>query len=214
MGQDLFDELVEAHVDLILVGHDHVYERSKQLRVSSSCESVNSTNQFEPSCVAASGTQGVYAKGEGTIVVVQGVGGRSFDNVAIDGSNQAMGYFDAVMGANANTQGRLSGFGSVFYEVTANSIGAKTDFCPPDSTGTDGRCTSNPGAVFADQFAISTGTGLEPMSYTRASGILPDAPPASSASSFPQDPNQNGLDQPGIPLSRDEEPPLRVWTAR
>ncbi len=214
MGQDLFDELVEAHVDLILVGHDHVYERSKQLRVSSSCESVNSTNQFEPSCVAASGTQGVYAKGEGTIVVVQGVGGRSFDNVAIDGSNQAMGYFDAVMGANANTQGRLSGFGSVFYEVTADSIGAKTDFCPPDSTGTDGRCTSNPGAVFADQFAISTGTGLEPMSYTRASGILPDAPPASSASSFPQDPNQNGLDQPGIPLSRDEEPPLRVWTAR
>jgi len=148
MGQDLFDELVEAHVDLILVGHDHVYERSKQLRVSSSCESVNSTNQFEPSCVAASGTQGVYAKGEGTIVVVQGVGGRSFDNVAIDGSNQAMGYFDAVMGANANTQGRLSGFGSVFYEVTADSIGAKTDFCPPDSTGTDGRCTSNPGAVF------------------------------------------------------------------
>jgi len=200
MGQDLFDELVEANVDLILVGHDHVYERSKQLRVSSSCESVNSTNQFEPSCVAANGTQGVYTKGEGTIVVVQGVGGRSFDNVAIDGSDREMGYFDAVMGANANTQGRLSGFGSVFYEVTANSIGAKTDFCPPDSTGTDGRCTSNPGAVFADQFAISTGTGLEPM--------------VSSALSLPQDPNQNGFDQPGILPLRDEEPPLRVWTAR
>ncbi len=214
MGQDIFDELVEAHVDLILVGHDHVYERSKQLRVSSSCESVNSTNEFEPSCVAANGTQGVYTKGEGTIVVVQGVGGRSFDDVAIDGSDRGMGYFDAVMGANANTQGRLSGFGSVLYEVTANSIGAKTDFCPPDSTGTDGRCTSNPGAVFADQFAISTGTGLEPMSYTRASGILRDASPVSIASSFPQDPNQNGIDQTGILLSRDEEPPLRVWTAR
>src|SRR2546425_1173305 len=47
MGQDIFDELVEAHVDLILVGHDHVYERSKQLKVSSTCESVNSTNESE-----------------------------------------------------------------------------------------------------------------------------------------------------------------------
>src|SRR5438067_11406172 len=155
MGQYLFDELLEAHVDVILVGHDHVYERSKQLRVSSSCESGSSTSPFEPACLSASGTQGVYAKGEGTIVVVQCVGGRSFDNVAIDGSNQAMGYFDAVMGANANTQGRLSGFGSVFYEVTADSIGAKTDFCPPDPTGADGRCPSERGAVVADQFAIS-----------------------------------------------------------
>src|SRR5207247_891929 len=66
MGQYLFDELLEAHVDLILVGHDHVYERSKQLRVSSSCESVNSTNRFDPSCVAANGTRGAYAKGKGT----------------------------------------------------------------------------------------------------------------------------------------------------
>src|SRR5436853_3189670 len=204
MGQDLFDELVEAHVDLILVGHDHVYERSKQLRVSSSCESVNSTNQFEPSCVAASGTQGVYAKGEGTIVVVQGVGGRSFDNVAIDGSNLAVGYFDAVVGANANTQGRLSGFGSVFYEVTADSITANTDFCPPDSTGTEGRCTSNPGAVFADRFAISTATGLEPMSYTRASGLVSATSLVSSASSLPQDPNRNGFDQQGLLRPRDE----------
>jgi len=214
MGQDIFDELVEAHVDLILVGHDHVYERSKQLRVSSSCESVNSTNPFEPSCVAANGTQGVYPKGEGTIVVVQGVGGRSFDNVAIDGSDRELGYFDAVMGANANTQGRLSGFGSVFYQVTADSIAAKTDFCPPDSTGTEGRCTSNPSEVFADRFAISTATGLEPMSYTRASGLVSAASPVSSAASLPQDPNQNGFDQQGILLPRAERPPLRLWTGR
>ena len=214
MGQDIFDELVEAHVDLILVGHDHVYERSKQLRVSSSCESVNSTNEFEPSCVVANGTQGVYAKGGGTVVVVQGVAGRSFDNVAIDGSDRGMGYFDAVMGANANTQGRLSGFGSVFYEVTADSITANTDFCPPDSTGTEGRCTSNPGAVFADRFAISTATGLEPMSYTRASGLVSATSPVSSASSLPQDPNRNGFDQQGLLRPRDERPPLRVWTAR
>src|SRR5438309_1603045 len=210
MGQDLFDELVEANVDLILVGHDHVYERSKQLRVSSSCESVNSTNQFEPSCVAANGTQGVYTKGEGTIVVVQGVGGRSFDNVAIDGSDREMGYFDAVMGANANTQGRLSGFGSVFYEVTANSIGAKTDFCPPDSTGADGRCTSNPGAVFADQFAISTGTGLEPMSYTRASGIVPDSLSGIECLVLPSGPQSRWIRSLRDLLPRDERPALRV----
>src|SRR5205809_7714567 len=97
MGQYLFDELLEAHVDLILVGHDHVYERSKQPRVSSSCESVNSTNRFDPSCVAANGTRAAYAKGKGTVVVVQGVGGRSFDNVSIDGCDRDLGYYVEVM---------------------------------------------------------------------------------------------------------------------
>jgi len=202
MGQYLFDELLEAHVDLILVGHDHVYERSKQLRVSSSCESVNSTNRFDPSCVAANGTRGAYAKGKGTVVVVQGVGGRSFDNVSIDGGDRELGYFDAVMGANANTQGRLSGFGSVFYEVEADSIAAKTDFCPPESTATEGRCTSNPGSVFADHFAIYASAGLQSSSDVRASYLERGVSPVSGASSVLPEPEQNGFEQRAIVLPR------------
>src|SRR5947199_10856450 len=108
MGQYLFDELLEAHVDLILVGHDHVYERSKHLRVSSSCGSGNSTNRFDPSCVAANGARGAYAKGKGTVVVVHAVGERSVDNVSIEGGDRELGYFEAVMGAIAITHVRLS----------------------------------------------------------------------------------------------------------
>src|SRR2546430_17263622 len=40
MGQVVFDELLEAHVDLILAGHLHLYERRNQLNGSSSCESL------------------------------------------------------------------------------------------------------------------------------------------------------------------------------
>src|SRR5207247_1052876 len=67
MGQGLFDELVEAKVDLILAGGDHAYERSKQLRQSDSCESVNSTGPADPSCVADGGSQDIYPKGDRTV---------------------------------------------------------------------------------------------------------------------------------------------------
>jgi hypothetical protein len=154
MGQSIFDELIEAKVDLILVGHGHAYERSKQLGLSSSCKSIPSADEFESECVADDGRYGKYTKGKGTLVVGQGVGGAKFDPVAINGSDPELGYFDAVMGGNGNTQGRLSGFGSVFYRVTANSIIAETDFCPSNASGEKGRCTSNPGDVFADRFAI------------------------------------------------------------
>src|SRR5438046_1206 len=51
MGQELFDEIVGAKVDLILAGHDHAYARSKQLKESDSCKSVNSTGPVQPSCI-------------------------------------------------------------------------------------------------------------------------------------------------------------------
>ena len=154
MGQAIFDELIEAKVDLILVGQGHAYERSKQLGLSGSCESIPSADEFESDCVADDGRYGEFTKGKGTLVVAQGVGGARFDPVAINGSDPELGYFGAVMGGNGNTQGRLSGFGSVFYRVTANSIVAETDFCPSNASGEKGRCTANPGDVFADRFSI------------------------------------------------------------
>lgn len=155
MGQGLFDELVEAKVDLILAGGDHAYERSKQLRQSDSCESVNSTGPADPSCVADGGSQDIYPKGNGTVVVVQGVGGEDLTNITVDGSNPQIGYFAQAMGRNANTKGELPGFGSVFYTVTADSVTAKTDFCPTGSVGPDGHCTADRFRVFADRFSIS-----------------------------------------------------------
>jgi hypothetical protein len=154
MGQAIFDELVDAKVDLVLMGHDRVYQRSHQLAESDECESVNSTNQFEEGCIVADGSMGMYPKGEGTVVVGQGVGGEELHNVTLDGSDREIGYFVEAMGANANTQGVLPGFGSVFYRVTAESISAITDFCPRGSVAPDGRCTAASSAVFRDRFSI------------------------------------------------------------
>jgi len=155
MGQAVFDELVESKVDLILAGQDTAYERTKQLDQSDECPSINATNPYDASCITPQSSPDRYEKGEGTVVVVQGVGGRPLENVTIDGTNPEIGYFTEVMGQNANTEGRLPGFGSVFYNVTAHSITAETDFCPPGSVAGGWHCLAGRDTVFTDRFAIS-----------------------------------------------------------
>jgi hypothetical protein len=154
MGQDIFDELVEAKVDLILTGHDHVYERSNLLARSNRCESVDATDDVNLSCVIANGRVGRYPAGSGSVVVVQGVGGNEIDNVTIDGSRPQVGYIAEAMGGNTNTKAGVPGFGSVFYTVSAQAINATTDFCPPGAVAWDGRCTANLSGVFKDGFSI------------------------------------------------------------
>ena len=176
MGQELFDEIVGAKVDLILAGHDHAYARSKQLKESDSCKSVNSTGPVQPSCIVEDGLHGAYPKGNGTVVITQGVGGDDLDNVVLNDTDPQVRYFVEAMGQNANTEGALPGFGSVFYTVTANSISARTDFCLPGSVSPDGQCTADTGRVFTDRFSISDRVGDPGLSP--AGGSDPQAPNA------------------------------------
>src|SRR5207244_13493269 len=89
MGQTIFDEIVEAKVDLVLTGHDHVYERSNLLARSARCRSVNTTDNVDLSCVVGNGRHGRYPAGNGTVVAVQGDGGNESDNVKIaDGDHE------------------------------------------------------------------------------------------------------------------------------
>jgi len=173
MGQTIFDEIVEAKVDLVLTGHDHVYERSNLLARSARCRSVNTTDNVDLSCVVGNGRHGRYPAGNGTVVVVQGVGGNEIDNVTIDGSDPEIGYIAEAMGGNANTRSGAPGFGSVFYTVDARSIRAVTNFCPPGEVGADGQCTVNPTTVFSDQFSIANSTN-------------PPAPTDLSSSAMPE----------------------------
>lgn len=156
MGQAMFDKLVELRVDLILQGHDHVYERSKQLALSGTCTSVVSDDRFNPDCVVDDGADGVYGKGNGTVVVVNGAGGTTLYDVVINGSDPEIGYFVEVMGGNENTQDRDPGFGAVVYAVSASSIQARTDFCPAGTVDADGRC--DVASRFHDEFAIREAT--------------------------------------------------------
>lgn len=152
MGQAIFDKLVELRVDLILQGHEHVYQRSKQLALGEKCTSVVSDGRFDSDCVVNDGADGEYGKGDGTIVVVNGAGGRSLSNVAINGSDPEIGYFAEVMGGNANTQDSDPGFGAVVFTVSSSSVQARTDFCSPGTTDAVGRCEVE--SRFHDEFTI------------------------------------------------------------
>ena len=66
IGQPLFNLLLQKKVDLVLGGHHHNYQRSKQLAlVPGTCPSFV-IGGFDPDCVADSGA-GAMEKGAGSV---------------------------------------------------------------------------------------------------------------------------------------------------
>jgi hypothetical protein len=120
VGDDLMDLLIdEKRVDLILMAHDHDYQRSKQL----TCSNVDS---YSAACVADDGADGQYSKGAGTVIVIAGMfGGGKFASV-YTGDAEA-GYFAAWMGGNTVCRPACSAVdrGIVRYTLTATSLTAE-----------------------------------------------------------------------------------------
>lgn len=118
---DLFNLLVEKKVDLVLQGHDHNYQRSKQFAMGSSCSALVA-NTHTPSCVVDDGADGVYTKGAGTLMVIAGTGGKGLYNIA-PGDSEA-GYFAKSMGANSNARKGFVKYTLSAQQLTAQFIGA------------------------------------------------------------------------------------------
>jgi hypothetical protein len=120
VGDDLMDLLIdEKRVDLILMAHDHDYQRSKQL----TCSDVGS---YSPACVADDGADGLYNRGAGTVIVIAGMfGGGRFTSVDI--ADPEAGYFAAWMGGNGACHPACTavGRGVVRYTLTATSLNAE-----------------------------------------------------------------------------------------
>ena len=75
-GRAVLDLLVRKKVDLLLTGHNHIYERSKQLALGDGCSRI-APSRFDRDCVADSGRDGVFRRGAGLVQVTSGrVGGR------------------------------------------------------------------------------------------------------------------------------------------
>jgi hypothetical protein len=85
LGTDLMPLLFAKKVDLILQGHEHGYERSKQL----TCATAGS---FVPACVADSDDN--FTKGNGTVIVVLGTGGYALRTV--NPNDVEWGYFQTA----------------------------------------------------------------------------------------------------------------------
>jgi hypothetical protein len=96
--------VLKLGVDLLLVGHNHVYERSKQVALSGSCPRV--TKRYDAACVADGGKDGAYSRGAGTVQVTAGrFGGRPMS--IVDGDPDRRWFTKARAGSTGYLQVHL-----------------------------------------------------------------------------------------------------------
>lgn len=129
-GQDLTNMLIDKEVDLVLTGHDHIYQRSHQLVHGPDCPALV-PGTFFGGCIADS--DATMAKGAGTVFATVGTGGRGLYDVN-DGDPESA-YFATWSGKN-----RDPALGTLDVTATADRLSAK--FVPAD------------GYTFTDTFDI------------------------------------------------------------
>lgn len=94
IGSDLLHLLVSRRVDLVLSGHEHLYQRTAQLAEGPACPRV-AIGSFLPGCVVDHGRS--LAAGAGTVFVTAGTGGAVLRRVST--SDPEAGYFAASAGS-------------------------------------------------------------------------------------------------------------------
>ncbi len=112
-GEDLTNLLVEKRVDLVLNGHHHNYQRSKQLQLDpSTCPAIPAIGT-DIDCVQDDGADDSYTKGAGPVFVIAGSFGAGLSS--IDPADPEAPYF-------ARTNG--TSFGFVSYAMTRDRLDA------------------------------------------------------------------------------------------
>ena len=114
MGSDLANLLLAKKVDLVLGGHEHLYQRTKQLTTRAGCTQLV-PGTFNASCVVDSDND--LAAGAGTVFATVGTGGINQRDV--NTADPEAGYFAAYAGLNVN-----STFGVLDFSVTADVLTA------------------------------------------------------------------------------------------
>lgn len=114
-GADLSDLLVSEQVDLVLSGHEHLYQRSMQLALSAECASTV-PGAIDQACVVDRDDE--LAKGSGTVFVTVGTGGTDLRNV--NPADPDADYFAAWAGANTDPA-----WGSLLLRMDADTLRAE-----------------------------------------------------------------------------------------
>jgi len=90
-GPEILNLLLKKRVDLVLTGHNHLYQRTKQLRRNrSDCRRVL-PDAYDADCVVDAGSDGSYTKGRGTVLLTAGSFGRL--EPSEDTEDAESGYF-------------------------------------------------------------------------------------------------------------------------
>jgi PKD repeat protein len=137
-GPDLINMLLAKRVDLVLTGHEHLYQRTNQLATGSGCASL-SIGTYSASCVADADND--LVKGAGTVFATVGTGGQGLRDV--DTADPELGYFAATSGSNQNPT-----WGVLDFTVTADVMSAVFQRAS--------------GGTFADTFTITRSTTNPP----------------------------------------------------
>ncbi len=129
-GVDIINLLLDRRVDLVLHGHEHLYQRTAQLTTGADCPAIQ-PGVFTAGCVIDSDADMV--KGAGTVFATVGTGGAAMHELHPDDPEAP--YFVAGQGLGANAT-----WGSL--EMTATS------------TAMSARFVRAAGGTFTDSFAI------------------------------------------------------------
>ena len=132
-GVDIYNLLVSKKVDLVLNGHEHLYQRSKQLTLNAACPTLV-PDGFDADCVADADNQ--LVKGAGTVMATVGTGGRPLRDVAPTTDSEAP-YFTSWSGLNADPT-----WGSLAVTLTPDTMSATFDRAA--------------GGTFSDSFVVSS----------------------------------------------------------
>lgn len=94
-GPGNVDLLVESGADLVITGHEHLYQRTAQLGIGDGCESI-APEAISRSCVVDRGSE--LTAGAGTVFVTVGTGGTALREVHL--GDPDAGSFAAWSGLN------------------------------------------------------------------------------------------------------------------
>ncbi len=97
VGPDLLHLLVSERVDVVLSGHEHLYQRTKQLREGEGCGRVT-VGSYSPACVVDADASMVA--GAGTVFATVGTGG--VDLRPVSATSPESGYFATASGTARN----------------------------------------------------------------------------------------------------------------
>lgn len=159
IGADLLNLLVSKKVDLVLQGHDHDYQRSKQIAHNTSCAAVPA-GSYNSNCIADDGSDNSYSKDAGTVFLIAGnFGGGGF--TPINCSDPEKDYMAKAMGGDGNVWNGRScssqGVGKGVMKFTLSNDRMDAQFVMSEQ--------STSGTAFTDSFAIAK------------SGTTPPPPP-------------------------------------
>ncbi len=124
-GTDLMNLLVSKKVDLVLTGHEHLYQRTKQLALGTGCTAVTA-GTVTSACISDADDD--LVRGAGTVFVTAGTGGTPLRDVTT--TDTEADYFRVWEGLNISPS-----YG--FLDVTADADTLSGRFVATSGTFTD-----------------------------------------------------------------------------